>query len=226
MTRFSDSGVLASLLGSRAVVVETFEALAACPQPEEARNAERMSPARRQEFATGRACARLALESLGVKAESIRQRFDRVPEWPRGVVGSITHCPGFYAAAVSRSSTISGLGIDAEPISRNDRMPLHRICGPDELEHALLGKEAPSRFGNILRFVAKESAYKCLFPDLPDNTGFSDVVISFDINNFFKATVDLEGQKSILAIGRWAIRNNLAFAAAIPNIDRIYWNRS
>src|ERR671914_1172478 len=70
---------------------------------------------RRREFGTVRYCARKALRQLGVPAVPILPDVDRAPRWPVGVVGSMTHCAGYRAAAVARSGELCGLGIDAEP---------------------------------------------------------------------------------------------------------------
>ena len=39
---------------------------------------------------------------------------EREPLWPEGVVGSITHCLGYRAAAVAWQRDVLALGIDAE----------------------------------------------------------------------------------------------------------------
>ena len=45
------------------------------------------------------------------------------PQWPLGVVGSITHCDGYRAAAVARGRDLRTIGLDAEPDE-----PLPRAC--------------------------------------------------------------------------------------------------
>src|SRR5918992_2288346 len=70
---------------------------------------------RRREYGTARYCARKALLQIGVPAVPVLPDVDGAPRWPAGVVGSITHCPGYRAAAVARSSEVFGIGIDAEP---------------------------------------------------------------------------------------------------------------
>jgi 4'-phosphopantetheinyl transferase EntD len=72
-------------------------------------------PRRRAEFTTGRACARRALAELGVAPAAILSGDRREPLWPDGVVGAITHCAGFRAAAVGRATDYRSIGIDAEP---------------------------------------------------------------------------------------------------------------
>ncbi len=72
-------------------------------------------PHRRVEFTAGRRCARAALAGLGLAAVPIPQGPAGEPQWPAGVTGSITHCPGYRACAVARTADPAGLGIDAEP---------------------------------------------------------------------------------------------------------------
>ena len=61
---------------------------------------------RRREFATGRHCARSALGALGVGPAPILPGQAGAPQWPSGIVGSITHCAGYRAAAVARASEV------------------------------------------------------------------------------------------------------------------------
>ncbi|WP_234705049.1 4'-phosphopantetheinyl transferase family protein [Sinorhizobium meliloti] len=69
---------------------------------------------RRREFSIGRACARAALSKLGFPPSAIPTGPNREPLWPSGVVGSITHCAGFHAAAVALQKDCVALGIDVE----------------------------------------------------------------------------------------------------------------
>ncbi len=69
---------------------------------------------------------------IGVAGLPIRPDSDRVPQWPAGVVGSMTHCEGYRAAAVARSDELTGIGIDAEP---------HRPLPVDALELVLRDDE-------------------------------------------------------------------------------------
>src|SRR4051812_37106994 len=70
-------------------------------------------PARRAEYAAVRSCARAALERLGLGAVAVPAGADRAPVWPTGVVGSMTHCESYRAAAVAPAAAWVGLGIDA-----------------------------------------------------------------------------------------------------------------
>src|SRR5258708_36276243 len=85
------------------------------PFPEEMAMVANAVDKRRREFATGRACAREALRELGIAPGPILAGERGMPRWPPGVVGSITHCAGYRAAAVAGSGDLMAIGIDAEP---------------------------------------------------------------------------------------------------------------
>jgi 4'-phosphopantetheinyl transferase EntD len=90
--------------------------------PEEEAAIARAVGKRRREFVTTRACARDALAQLGVAPVAIPVDERGEPRWPRGVVGSMTHCEGLRAAVVVRESDVTAIGIDAEP---NVALPEH-----------------------------------------------------------------------------------------------------
>ena len=69
----------------------------------------------RREFSTVRHCARLALATLGLPRSPLLPWERGAPQWPVGVVGSMTHCAGYRAAAVARARDVVTIGIDAEP---------------------------------------------------------------------------------------------------------------
>ena len=87
---------------------------------------------RRSEFATGRRCARDALGALGLAPAPILPGQGGAPQWPSGVVGSITHCAGYRAAAVARASEVITIGLDAEPAQPLPGEVLGLVALPDE----------------------------------------------------------------------------------------------
>lgn len=54
--------------------------------------------ARRREFGTVRRCAREALAGLGYPPVPLLPGQERAPQWPPGIVGSMTHCTDYRAA--------------------------------------------------------------------------------------------------------------------------------
>lgn len=136
---------------------------------------------RRCEFTTARMCARAALNELGFPAAPILAGERGEPLWPDGVVGSITHCDGYRACAVARSSEIVTIGIDAEPNAALPSGLLGDIARPEERPGLLrLGSELPEVHWDRLLFSAKESVYKAWFPLAGRWLGFEDAVIAID----------------------------------------------
>jgi len=158
--------VIEKLLPPAAVGVEAFADLPGEPAfPGEEDLIARAVPSRRGEFVTARRCAREALARLGESAAPIRSGPRREPLWPPGVVGSITHCAGYRAAAVARTADLAGLGIDAEP---NEPLPdgvLPAVSVAQERPHlAALAEQHPDVQWERLLFCAKEAVYKAWYP--------------------------------------------------------------
>jgi 4'-phosphopantetheinyl transferase EntD len=148
--------------------------------PAERACAERMGEKRRREFALGRACARRALAELGIEDFPLLRGERREPIWPQGVVGSLTHCRGFCAAAVARRGEIAGLGLDAEPARALSRRFTERISTPRERRWLAALPPAPDVDWGIVLFSAKESFYKCYFPLARSFLGFRDAEVRLD----------------------------------------------
>ena len=97
---------------------------------------------RQREFAAGRVLARGLFLELGVPADfELLNRADRSPAWPRGVVGSITHCDTLVAVAVARAADAAGIGIDVEPAEALPEGVDRSVMSP--AEHARLGDGPP-----------------------------------------------------------------------------------
>ena len=83
--------------------------------PEEEKIIAQAVEPRRREYAAVRSCARVCLGRLGYGPVPILPGVGGAPIWPAGVLGSMTHCTGYAAAAVAPRPRISAVGIDAEP---------------------------------------------------------------------------------------------------------------
>jgi 4'-phosphopantetheinyl transferase EntD len=95
--------------------------------PEEERDLGSVGEGRRRDFRAGRACARQALTRLGLAPAPLLRRPDRSPAWPSGAVGSISHCPGFCAAAVASAARYGALGLDVEAAGRARPTIIRRV---------------------------------------------------------------------------------------------------
>lgn len=69
------------------------------PHPLEESLISRAVEKRRREFVSARHCARVAMGQLGLDSAPILRGDRNMPLFPKGVVGSITHCDGYRAAA-------------------------------------------------------------------------------------------------------------------------------
>jgi enterobactin synthetase component D / holo-[acyl-carrier protein] synthase len=136
---------------------------------------------RRSEFATARACARAALAKLGLPPVPIVPGLRGAPQWPPGVVGSITHCAGYRASAVARDRDVITIGLDAEPHDKLPRGILAAVASDGEQARlAALAAVRPDTFWDRILFSAKESVYKAWFPLTRRFLNFEDAVIDID----------------------------------------------
>jgi 4'-phosphopantetheinyl transferase EntD len=147
--------------------------------PEEAELVSRAVPRRRREFAAGRACARLGLSRLGFPPAPLLSGSDRAPLWPEGAVGSITHCPGYAAAAVARAAEMRGLGIDAEVNQPLPEGVAELVCTPAERTWAAAAPAGMINWPTLI-FSAKESVYKAWQPLTGDWLGYLDAELMID----------------------------------------------
>lgn len=164
----SPPGPLARLLADPRVAVAEMDPREARPEaelfPEEAALVERAVLSRRQQFAAGRRLARLAWQQLGHAPAPLPSDAQRVPVWPAGVVGTITHTHVWCAVAVARASEVAGLGADVEAATPLEPGLWERVCRPEE--RAFLRSGATESAGLLAKglFSAKESIYKALYP--------------------------------------------------------------
>ncbi|MFF7180208.1 4'-phosphopantetheinyl transferase superfamily protein [Streptomyces sp. NPDC008121] len=138
-------------------------------------------PARRREFTTARACARQALGRLGEPRVAIPYDASRAPVWPGGIVGGITHCAGYRAAAVAHVTEVVALGFDAEPHQALDRTGvLHMVTDAEERAHlADLAALRPDVHWDRALFSAKESVYKAWSPLTGRWLDFLEATVAF-----------------------------------------------
>lgn len=174
---------------------------------------------RRREFATGRACARAALAKLGVPPQAVPSGPRGAPQWPAGIVGSITHCDGFRASAAARSSDRVTVGIDAE---RDEPLPdgiLGDVTLPEERAMLRqLTRENPAVNWDRLLFSAKESIYKAWYPLAESWLGFEDAIVSIDRSGAYAGRLLIPGPTiggRVLTgfSGRWLAEDGLLLTA-------------
>ncbi|MFF4588364.1 4'-phosphopantetheinyl transferase [Streptomyces sp. NPDC001388] len=186
--------------------------------PEEETAVKDSVPSRRREFATTRGCAHRALAGLGLCPAPLLNDERRAPVWPPGVIGSLTHCPGYRAAAVARANALAVLGIDAEP---------HRPLPPRVLPGVtlaversrleLLSRASPGICWDRVLFSAKESVYKAWFPLMRVWLGFQDAEVTLYRDGTLTARILLgpgpDGSCPTGFSGRWRVAGDLVATA-------------
>ncbi|MEG2714634.1 MAG: 4'-phosphopantetheinyl transferase superfamily protein [Glutamicibacter sp.] len=177
---------------------------------EEERYIAEAVPERQQEFRTVRVCARRALAQLGYAGVALVPDQKRAPIWPAGVVGSMTHCAGFRAAAVASTNDIRGLGIDAELHAPLPAEILDIILLPEEqVMAAELSAHHPGIAWDRLIFSAKESVFKAWFPLTRQWLDFLECEIRVDAQSHrfhagIRATGPVAAQHALASMsGRW-----------------------
>jgi 4'-phosphopantetheinyl transferase EntD len=184
---------MASLAPASATAAETFDARAGEALLDAEHALLAAAPERRRlNLARGRACARKALQKLGVEAVPILRGSDGEPLWPPAICGSITHCAGYCAAVAARKRDLASIGIDAEPVQDLGEAALDHVAVASErdwIRRAGRGMPWP-----LLLFSAKESVFKAWFPLFGTALSFKHVVIDFDpAKAAFTAVVCREG---------------------------------
>jgi len=216
--RFAESAV-PDVTADPAGLPARIELIEASLFPEEREHIAAAVAKRRAEFATVRGCARRALQELGFGPVPILPGEQREPTWPEGVIGSMTHCDGYCAAAVARTGDVETLGIDAEVHAPLPDGVLEIISLPEErVRIAGLAARAPAEvhWDRVL-FSAKESVYKAWFPLTRRWLGFEEADIELRADGGFTAALRLADAGSGAVprgfAGRWAVSSGLTVTA-------------
>jgi 4'-phosphopantetheinyl transferase EntD len=195
--------VLASLLPAQVRGAEQFGSpREPAGLPEERAAIAHAVAARQGDYLGVRDCARTALAGLGLGPVAIGTGPRREPVWPDGVVGSLTHCAGYRAAAVALSDRMRAVGIDAEPHEPLPDGVLEAVALPEEVRAiAALDRSDPrTHWGRVL-FCAKEAVYKAWYPLTGEWLGFEEASISVETTGH-----DLRRHHSRLHGGRFRAR--------------------
>lgn len=162
---------------------------------------------RQREFSTGRVLARRLLARVGKSTGPLLRDDERVPLWPEGVVGSISHCSGFCVVALANREDQRGLGVDVEPDEPVEEGVERIVCRAEEHEWLDGAKDAEDRARRVkLVFSVKEATYKAFYPELRTFWSFQEVGIEVDLeHDRFRASLP-EGPDVRVVEGRVARR--------------------
>ena len=194
------------------------------PEEERARARRRGPP---QGVHDGSKCARLAAPAnWGLPPTAILRGPNREPCWPTGLVGSITHCPGYRVAAVARREHFLSIGIDAEVHEALPAGVVQVVARSEELDWLQTVQQRGVWWDRVL-FSAKESVYKAWYPLAGKCLGFNDALVQVDpANGTFCASLltagpIIKGLRLDRMEGRFCIRNGLILTfVGIPGATR------
>ena len=134
---------------------------------------ETMAAGRQKGFSSGRYCAHLAQELLGIEPQAIGRQ-GRMPIWPESCVGSITHSRELAAAITS--TAYAGVGIDLEHSGRVNEKHFATVFTAEERECL---KDLDADAATVM-FSAKEAGYKAIYPINGTYIGFQEARIRLD----------------------------------------------
>jgi 4'-phosphopantetheinyl transferase EntD len=188
--------------------------------PEEERVLANAVDKRRREFATVRRCAREALSQIGVRDTALLPGERGSPTWPNGVVGSMTHCAEYRAAAVGLASELTAIGIDAEPHEALPAGVLRAVASPGERAMLAQLPGPPGLAADRLLFSAKESLFKVWFPLTRLWLEFDEAEVQLDAAGVFTARLltgplPHRGRAVTELTGRWTATRKLLATAIV-----------
>lgn len=165
--------------------------------PAELQCVSRAVEKRRGEFATGRLCARAALAVLGCESVPLLIGPDRMPVWPAGVVGSITHTEGYCVAVAAPATRYAAIGVDAERVVAMDPSVWTAVLRPEELAGLKDLDEIRQLQTTTVIFSAKEAFYKCQYPLTRRWVGFDEVVVKIAARSFQVSMVGMHALRGV-----------------------------
>lgn len=121
-------------------------------------------PKRQIEFATVRRLARENLKAMGLPAQALLARPDRSPDWPVGVVGSITHGAELGAVICADSGRWRSLGVDIEARREFSVGMQAMVLAPEERDVASTLEPGALQSFCVETFCLKEAFYKFQAP--------------------------------------------------------------
>lgn len=170
---------------------------------------------RAAELRTARHCARRALEALGGPSGPVLRAASGAPLWPPGVVGSITHCPGYRAAVVARAEQVPALGVDAERWRALPAAVVDAVVLPCDRAQGAWARWTDPALLACLLFSAKEAVGKAWCGSGGAVVRLRDVAVTVRPGGF-DAVLAPVGGGPVGFTGRWVVARGLVVTAAVP----------
>ncbi len=153
------------------------------PHPEEISYVQDTVQKRQREFHAGRKLARRALHEIAQIDPPILMDKNRLPVWPPGILGSISHTNEYVVVAVGYRRLIANLGIDIAEENSVDCDLRSEI-----LSVAEISSDPQSTIDLTVSFSIKEAIFKSVFPVYLRYFEFTDIRIIRE-NTRFRAEI-------------------------------------
>lgn len=179
------AAALSAAFGPKVVVLASaLNGTVADLLPEERASVAHAKEKRLAEFCTGRRLAHQALEHLGFPKTPLPMREDRRPDWPAGVVASISHTRGIAVVVAAHAGEVELLGVDVEVDQPMAEATYRMVL--TERERAVVAAAPAAAQGQLAlaHFSAKECLYKAQYPRTEIFLEFQDVDLSFRGDRF------------------------------------------
>ena len=185
---------------------------------EEAAEIQAAIPKRQREYAAGRRLSHELLDAAGARREPLLSNGNRVPIWPDGFTGSISHCDGLCVAAVCPTTSHSAVGVDVEVAKPLKENLWSQILVPSEADRfEVLGERGATLA--MAHFSAKEAVYKLVAAEFGRYIGFREVELRFSLmKGTFTAhggANDEERARLEEVRGRWRITTRHILTTAV-----------
>jgi 4'-phosphopantetheinyl transferase EntD len=218
-------GFFSALMDPRIAVVEApLQGEPPVLPADEALSIAKAVPRRRLEFAMGRHCARRAMAALGHATASMPRGLDRVPIWPDGLVGNITHTNHWVAAAVARRDHgFVAIGIDLEPAAALPPDLWASLYAPEEQARLTAVRGLTPGFLARLTFCMKEAAFKCRYALSHAMLEFADLAVDAEAGTLgatYRTVVPPFDVHDRLR-GRFAISAEHIASAVVPTSEQV-----
>ncbi|MFT4047574.1 MAG: 4'-phosphopantetheinyl transferase superfamily protein [Solimonas sp.] len=145
-----------------------------CPPP-----LRRASRRRLATYLAGRLAAAAAQRELRRPDEPVGMSPERLPEWPRGLCGSLSHTDRSAVCALASTSQYAAVGVDVERWLDDAQAATIADQVMDDAERRRFSGLGDSTAAFVtLLFSAKESLYKALYPSVRRYFDFLDAEVT------------------------------------------------
>lgn len=188
------------------------------PDPLEECFISRAVEKRKIEFRAGRNLARLALKHLGNDAITIPARENRLPDWPDGFIGSLSHTRSHVGVVVAKSSSFQSIGFDIENLRSIETSLYPHLLRKEEIAEVQREDIDPTVY-----FSGKEAAFKAVFQVHEEYFEFTDLRLLLQADTFqaFCAKESLLSSQPI-NLGRGLLRRHQGHIVSLFLVPWIY----